>query len=210
MSYNFRKRKKRIVFLGDSITRQGKQSGGYINKLQEYLVNENLDLKYELIGSGVDGNKVTDIFNRVDEDVLSSGAEIVVIYIGINDVWHKQTNAGTDADTFKETYIELIEKLKAIGIKMMLCTLSVIGERLDLANEQDADVELYSTLIRELAETYELPLIDLRNAFVKFNQENNVSNFPYGILTNDAVHLNNNGNQLVAQEVWKILYPTIS
>lgn len=210
MSYNFRKRKKRIVFLGDSITRQGAQAGGYIKKLQEYLVNENLDLQYELIGSGVDGNTITDLVKRVDEDVLYSGAEIVIIYIGINDVWHKQTNEGTPIDTFATLYSSLIEKLLSAGIKVMLCTLSVIGERIDNANEQDEDVELYSNTIRQLTQQFELPLIDLRKAFVQFNQQNNISNYPYGILTNDSVHLNNNGNQLVAQEIWNVLFPAIS
>lgn len=210
MSYNFRKRKKRIVFLGDSITKQGSQSEGFIRKIQEYLVNENLDLKYELVGSGVDGNKITDLVNRVDDDVLYSGAEIVIIYIGINDVWHKQTTGGTAIEVFKNDYILLIEKLITAGIKVMLCTLSAIGERIDNANEQDEDVDLYSNTIRELSNQFELPLVDIRNAFVQFNQQNNISNFPYGILTNDTVHLNTNGNQLVAQQIWNILYPAIS
>ena len=210
MSYNFRKRKKRIVFLGDSITKQGSQSEGFIRKIQEYLVNENLDLKYELVGSGVDGNKITDLVNRVDDDVLYSGAEIVIIYIGINDVWHKQTTGGTAIEIFKNDYILLIEKLITAGIKVMLCTLSAIGERIDNTNEQDEDVDLYSNTIRELSNQFELPLIDIRNAFVQFNQQNNISNFPYGILTNDTVHLNSNGNQLVAQQIWNILYPVIS
>jgi lysophospholipase L1-like esterase len=32
-----------------------------------------------------------------------------------------------------------------------------------------------------------------------------VQNDEYGILTFDKVHLNNNGNQLVAEEMWRVL-----
>ncbi len=205
MAGNHRRKRKKIVFFGDSITSQGARPGGYITRIIRLLKEADLEYNYELVGAGVDGNTVLDLYQRLDNDILSKGADIVVIFIGINDVWHKLTGGGTDEKTFETGYEAVIRKLDAAAIKIILCTLTVIGEKFDYLNEQDADVEIYSKIVRNLAAKYNLPLVDLRKTFLNYNRTNNVENNEYGILTYDKVHLNNNGNQLVAEEIWKVL-----
>ena len=51
----------------------------------------------------------------------------------------------------------------------------------------------------------ELPIVDLRKAFLEHNLKNNPDNKDRGILTTDRVHLNARGNQLVADEMWKVI-----
>lgn len=87
----------------------------------------------------------------------------------------------------------------------MLCTPAVIGERTDFSNEQDGDLNKYSNIIRDIAAKNSLPLVDLRKAFLDYNLKNNTANKESGILTTDRVHLNAKGNQLVADEIWKVL-----
>src|SRR5688572_10226311 len=88
--------KMRVIFFGDSITEAAVKPGGYIVKLNEILDKNNVKDKYVLTGAGVGGNKVYDLYLRLDDDVLSKHPEIVIIYIGVNDVWHKQsTRTGT-------------------------------------------------------------------------------------------------------------------
>ncbi len=210
MSYNYRKRKKRIVCFGDSITEQGNRGSGYVKKLIGFLQMEGLSEKYEIIGSGIAGNKVTDLYERLAEDILSKGAEIVIIYIGINDVWHKLQNKGTDVASFTYTYEALIEKITAAGIKMLLCTPSLIGELNNHENLQDEDVERYAEIVRTIAEQYNLPLVDLRKSFLDYNLIHNTANVAEGILTTDGVHLNEAGNNLVAKEIWNLLAPEIA
>ncbi len=204
---NHKKKRKRIVFFGDSLTEFATQSKGYIKRLLAYIKSEGLDDKYELVGAGIAGNKVTDLYNRLDKDVLENGAEMVVIYIGINDIWHKLDGfeKGTDIETFKTVYEEIIGRLEAASIKVILCTPSVIGEKINLANLQDDDLEMYSEIVRELAVKYDLQLVDLRKAFLNFNLANNIEDREEGVLTTDSVHLNNKGNELVAEEMWKVL-----
>jgi lysophospholipase L1-like esterase len=48
-----------------------------------------------------------------------------------------------------------------------------------------------------------LPVADLRKAFLAYNLQYNTGNKEYGILTTDRVHLNQEGNELVASEIWK-------
>lgn len=198
--------KKKVVFFGDSITQAGIQPTGYITKVGEMATRDKLADKYEFIGAGIGGNKVYDLYLRADEDVLARNPDIVIIYIGVNDVWHKRTHGtGTDYDKFEKFYNALIKKMLDKNIKVILATPAVIGERTDSSNELDGDLNRYSALIRTIAEKNKLPLIDLRKSFLDYNKANNPENKEQGILTTDRVHLNEKGNELVAGEMWKAI-----
>ena len=192
----------RVVFFGDSITQAGIQPGGYIDKLKKMLPAD----QYDLIGAGIGGNKIYDLFLRMDDDVLARQPDIVVVYVGVNDVWHKRTlGTGTDPDKFVKFYEATIKKLQAANARVILCTPAAIGEKTDFSNEQDGDLNQYAIYIRELATKYKLPLCDLRKVFLAYNLQHNPDNKDRGILTTDRVHLNEAGNQLVADEMKKLL-----
>ena len=197
LSMTFQKA-KRVIFFGDSITQAGVGANGYITKLREQL-EKDAKGQYELIGAGIGGNKVYDLYLRMNEDVLDKNPDIVVIYIGVNDVWHKASSGtGTDADKFQKFYEAIIKKLKEKNCKIILCTPAAIGERTDFSNQQDGDMNKYSQIIRDIASKNNLPLCDLRKAFLEYDLKNNPDNKELGILTIDRVHLNEKGNQLVA------------
>lgn len=198
--------KKKVIFFGDSITQAGVQPGGYVTRVGEMATKDKLADKYEFIGAGIGGNKVYDLYLRLEDDVLAKSPDIVVIYIGVNDVWHKRTHgSGTDYDKFEKFYNALIKKLTDKGIKVILATPAVIGERWDSTNELDGDLNRYSGLIRTIAEKSKLPLVDLRKSFLDYSKSNNPENKEQGILTTDRVHLNEKGNELVATEMWKAI-----
>jgi len=202
LSMAMKKKPKKVIFFGDSITQAGIQGNGYIN-----LLKKKLDpAQYELIGAGIGGNKVYDLYLRMEEDVLVKKPDLVVIYVGINDVWHKLgARTGTDYDKYLKFYQALITKIQANGSKVVLCTPSVIGEKKNDANEVDADLNKYAAGIRELAVKNNLPLCDLRKAFTEYEAKNNAQDAEKGILTTDRVHLNEVGNQLVADTMLPFL-----
>jgi lysophospholipase L1-like esterase len=196
----------RIIFFGDSITEAGAKSGGFITKMGDALSQKGVSGQYELLGAGVGGNKVYDLYLRMDEDVMAKNPDVVVIWIGVNDVWHKQLSAtGTDPDKFEKFYTAIIQKLKAKNIKIFLCTPAAIGERIDFTNQQDGDLNRYSQIIRNLAKNNNCGLIDLREIFHTYELKNNPENKEMGILTVDRVHLNEQGNQLVADKMLESL-----
>lgn len=198
--------KKKVVFFGDSITAAGVKPGGYIVRLGELATAEKVADQFDFIGAGIGGNKVYDLYLRLEDDVLVKNPDVVIIYIGVNDVWHKRSyGTGTDADKFEKFYSALIAKLKSRNIRVALCTPAAIGERTDFSNELDGDLNNYSNIIRNLASKNNLPVIDLRNAFLDYNKKFNTENKESGILTSDRVHLNEKGNQLVAEEMWKVI-----
>lgn len=202
-------KKTKIIFFGDSITELGAKKEkyvGYIIKMDSMLKTEKKDGQYELIGSGIGGNKVYDLYLRLEEDVLSKNPDVVVIYIGVNDVWHKTLlGTGTDADKFEKFYQAIINKLSAKGIRCILCTPAVVGEKTDMSNQLDGDLNRYSNIIRDLAKKNNLPLVDLRKKFLDYLKDNNPKNEEKNILTYDRVHMNDKGNQFIADQMWKVI-----
>lgn len=193
----------RIIFFGDSITEQGVKPNGYVAILRDTLVA--LGKKSEVIGAGISGNKVADLQRRLENDVLKKNPSIVVIYIGINDVWHYEFASrglsGTPKPEFEKGLKEIITRIQSSGSSVILCTPSVIGEKNDGTNKYDAMLDDYSAISRSVAAQSSIPLCDLRSAFVDYLTKNNPANAEKNILTYDGVHLNDTGNRLVAGQI---------
>jgi len=219
----------KVVFLGDSITEAGiydKEVGvpsgdtliypkytGFIT-----LLKKDIEDDIELIGKGVSGNKVSNLLERYKKDVLSLNPDIVFIYIGINDVWHKYSfGTGTDIIFYENGLRKIITDLKNKGSRVILCTPTVIGENkgeFTLVNEfkdietmeiMNGDLDAYSDVIRKLASELNTDLLDLREIFMNYISENNPNNESSGITTYDGVHLNDLGNKLIADEMIRFI-----
>ncbi|MEO6682256.1 MAG: SGNH/GDSL hydrolase family protein [Ginsengibacter sp.] len=191
-------KKKRIVFFGDSITEAGVKKGGYIDLIQSSLNEKGMAENYALFGAGIGGNKVYDLYLRLEDDVLSKKPDVVFIYVGINDVWHKTSGTGTDLDKYEKFYNALITKIEAAGAKVVVCTPTVIGELKNDENAQDKDLNAYADVVRKIATARNCKLVDLRKDFTDYIDKNNPQNLEQDILTTDRVHLNQKGNQVVA------------
>ena len=221
--------KLKIVFLGDSITEAGvydKDVGIENNGELIYpkytgfitFLGDSVSKDTELIGKGISGDKVSDLLTRYKKDVIDLDPGIVFIYIGINDVWHKYDfGTGSDIDLYENGLRQIISEIQKIGSKVVLCTPTVIGENygdFTLANQyiekyRDAktmesmnkDLDAFSDVVRKLSSEYNTDLIDLRKIFIDYIYENNPKNSPSGILTYDGVHLNDQGNKLIADQM---------
>lgn len=198
---------QRIVFFGDSITQLGERPGGYVALIRDSLLRGTAIEGSAVINAGISGNKVTDLQRRLSKDVLEKQPTIVVVYIGINDVWHSALPnlRGTPKDTFALVLREIIQSIRTTGAKVVLCTPSVIGEKKDGFNPQDQSLNDYADVGRSVAAEIGIPLCDLRAAFSAYERQHNPANAEKGILTTDRVHLNKEGNRLVAAEIMRTL-----
>ena len=208
---------KKVVFLGDSITQNAVINSdkfkGFIS-----LLGENVGQNTELIGKGIGGDKVSDLLTRYRDDVIKLNPDMVFIYIGINDVWHKYDyGTGTDIDLYENGLRQIITDLKENGVEIILCTPTVIGENkgeFTLVNQfkdietmeiMNNDLDDYSDIIRKLSREFDTKLLDLRKIFMQYISENNPENKSKGVLTTDGVHLNNLGSKLIANEMIKFI-----
>jgi len=201
------KKGDRIVFLGDSITQAGVGEKGYVTLIKNTLAEKHKDLGIEIIGAGISGNKVPDLQKRLQKDVLDKKPTIVVIYIGINDVWHGQDDPakGTSKEKFEAGLKEIIGKIQDAKGQVLLCTPSVIGEKTDGKNKNDAKLDEYADISRAVAKELKIPVCDLRKAFQDYLKDKNDKNAEKGVLTGDGVHLNDAGNKFVAETILKSL-----
>ena len=208
---------KKVIFLGDSITQNAvinsEDFKGFIS-----LLEENVNQNTELIGKGIGGDKVSDLLTRYKDDVIKLNPDIVFIYIGINDVWHKYDyGTGTDIDLYENGLRQIINDLKENGVEIILCTPTVIGENkgeFTLVNQfkdietmeiMNNDLDDYSDVIRKLSKEFDTKLLDLRKIFMQYISENNPKNKSKGVLTTDGVHLNNLGSKLIADEMIRFI-----
>ena len=202
------KQADRIVFLGDSITAAGVLPNGYINVIRKSLDDKAPELKIECFGAGIPGNKVSGLQGRVDHVLSSKKPSIVVIFIGINDVWFGQSDSlikGTSPELFESGLKDVIGKCEKAGARVLLCTPTVIGELPEAGNKLDPQLDAYADISRRVANEMKLTLCDLRKGFVDHLAKNNDTNATRGILTIDHVHLNPTGNRLVAEMMLKSL-----
>ena len=205
----------KIVFLGDSITQQAEDfEDGFISLIRQNLVQN----KFELVGKGISGNKVSDLLTRYKSDVIDLNPDIVFIYIGINDVWHKYDfGTGSDIDLYEKGLRTIISDIKSLGSKIVLCTPTVIGENtgdfvlgnqfkdVETMEKMNGDLDTFSEVVRKLSNEYGTELLDLRKVFMDYLAENNINNDAAGILTTDGVHLNEQGNKLIADQMIKFI-----
>ena len=159
----------------------------------------------EVIGAGIGGNKVPDLERRLDNDVLAKKPTTVVVYIGINDVWHSQRGQGTPKDAFDKGLRSLVERIRASGSRVILCTPSVIGEKAAGTNPLDAMLDDYAGVTRAVAADMKTGLLDLRKAFVAHLAAEKKNETDRGLLTTDGVHLNAAGNRFVADRMLEAL-----
>lgn len=197
----------RIIFLGDSITQAGAGPNGYVTQVRKFLEGKGKDLKVEVIGAGISGNKVPDLERRLDRDVLSRKPTVVVIYIGINDVWHGENDPakGTLPERFESGLGGIVDRIQKNGARVILATPSLIGEKKAGGNKLDQRLDQYADLTRKISREKKTGLCDLRKAFLEHVEKNNPDNKDQGILTSDRVHLNEAGEKFVAAEMLKAL-----
>lgn len=192
----------RIIFLGDSITELGDQPDGFVALVRDSLAARLPHLRLEVIAAGVTGNKVPDLQERLHRDVLARNPDIVFVTIGVNDVWHStQSLGGTPPGRYQYGLTDITRRLTNAGARVVLCTPTVVGERIGGANDLDGLLDDYAAITREVAKARDVALLDLRKIFVEHLRTHNPGNAEQGILTTDGVHLSPEGNRLVAEAV---------
>lgn len=196
------KKGDRIIFFGDSLTNlAGKEepkkfvTRGYVRIVQEKLNETHKDQGIQVDWVATGGHTVPDLLKRVDKDVIAKKPTIVVIQIGCNDVRR------ISKETFKTSLEELIDRLQNAGIQVVQCTLTSVGEKHDGSNKDDYKLGEFAEIKRNMAQAKQVPLNDLRKAFVAYWRKNNPDNQPSGILTYDGNHFNDAGHQFVAEQM---------
>ena len=200
-----------ISFYGDSIT----WGGGYLSVIKKAISEGTAtkDLGVKLINHGVngggvltlrDGDKGTAHFGNTkprpfSETLSEDKPDVVVIYIGVNDVWWRKT----PPEVFEKALTDLVTQAKAAGARPVLATLAIMKEKV---GERNAKCDTFAQITRQVAKTNGATLVDLRAGFMACLESESVVVRPGGawtsnakFLAHDGVHPSSRGNQLIAE-----------
>ena len=107
---------KTILFQGDSITachREGDDLGQGYAMLAARTLEKQYPGQFRFINRGISGDRITDLYERRQVDILDIKPDFLSILVGVNDVWHEKTSGnGVDVETYLDTYHALLTEIR--------------------------------------------------------------------------------------------------
>lgn len=213
----------KINFLGDSITQgAGASSQDTVyHAVLKNMVGLSAARNYGISGTRfalqkgsatrpkddyVDVNSFSERFDKMDDD-----ADVVVVFGGTNDYGHGDADLGCFCDRTPETFYGACHYLfsglikKYIGKPIVIMTpLHRTGETKIPDNKEAGNFGIlkdYVEIIREVAEYYSLPVLDL---FAESGIQPEIPEIKEMYLP-DGLHPNDNGNKVIAHKLKKFL-----
>jgi len=198
-----------IVFQGDSITDGGRgrteDQNHVLGHSYAYIIGAKLGQEWAerqpvIYNRGISGNRVSDLYARWNEDVISLQPNLLSILIGVNDAWRIVGELPTGAtDRFARAYRHILEETKEVlpDTKLVLCepfilNVGVVSENWSRWSELIAS---YQETVRELAAEYGATFVPLQHLFHEANQRADAAYWLW-----DGVHPTAAGHHLIANQ----------
>jgi lysophospholipase L1-like esterase/dienelactone hydrolase len=182
----------RIVAFGDSITGTYYHSGGlrgWAELTAVALERHYPKARVELINAGISGHTTQLGLNRIDRDVLAHQPQLVIVMFGMNDV------ARLPLDTFIANTRTIVEKCRAVGAEVALCTPNTV---VDNPERSIAKLAELSQRVRDLAKELNTGLADCFADTEALRQNHDSL---WRVTLSDAIHPNLHGHRHMAETV---------
>ena len=192
----------KLIFFGDSLIEMGRNRDTNINNYSSYgrgfvfeVAAELFYAKpgyYEVVNRGIGGEKVTDLFARYEQDVITEKPDVLTNLIGINDIWAKiWCNTGTDLDVYEETYLKMVNDIKKKLAKTKIILMEPFIEKGDA--EKRELVHQYALAAQRVAKQSQSIFIPLQERLNEFFKDGNQTQILY-----DGMHTNPGGARVLA------------
>lgn len=191
-----------LVFAGDSITDSGRDrdddaslGDGFV-----HLVARAVGGGATVVNKGIGGNRAVDLAQRWD-DVLGSHADVLTVYIGVNDMWRRfDSDDPTSAEDFEATVASLLAAARDAGVgHLMLVEPYFVPVREDQTAWLD-DLDLKRAAVRRLAERFGATFVPLHDSMTAAADVHGAA-----AIVPDGVHPTPQGAALIA-EAWLAAY----
>jgi acyl-CoA thioesterase I len=200
-----------ILFYGDSITDCGRVPSnpdslgqGYVYLIAAQLLANEPDVNLKITNRGIGGNRIQDLENRLQADVLDLKPTVVSILIGINDTWRRyDSNVKSDIAEFKASYARVLDRISATGARIILMEPFLLPIPEDRRKWRE-DLDPRITSIRELAWDRQLPYLPLDGIFAAA-----ATSTGHAYWAGDGVHPSLAGHGLIAEH-WLDLFSSIA
>ena len=199
----------KVLFQGDSVTDAGRDRGdchdmgnGYPKFASAMLTDAYGDVDFEFVNLGISGNRTSDLLARLSSDLVDIQPDLIVLMIGVNDVWHSQGYAKeiTPEDTERNLRGILTAIREKTSAKLLMIEPFMLygSDKAFMFPAMDECIRIERRLAHELADAY-LPMHALFAAATVQQ--------PYTAFSPDGVHPNADGACLIAQHLLHALEP---
>ncbi len=197
----------KILAFGDSITYGfNDPEGGWVTRLRRELdaVNARTDYVHTVFNQGISGDKTADLLLRLEPETKArvgyQNDYRLVIAIGTNDAIQSTEDRTPEVkdEEFRKNYAEILKVAGSLISKTYVCSLPPVDERvwpMDWSPGRGYDnerIDTFNGIVRELAKTAAVPVIDLHAEFAKRDA---------GKLLDDGLHPNSKGHELIHKTV---------
>lgn len=204
-----------ILFTGDSIT----DGLRYKKKEQEWDLNHQMGHSYAYIingllgceypqkqfrfkNKGVSGNRIVDLYARIEQDLLAVEPDVLSILVGVNDgPIDRNPYKPTPQKKYERLYRMLLDEtkenlpdVKLILMEPFVCRAGKLRKEEDYKIWQ-ACVGGYAQTVRGLAEEYKAVFVPLQEEFDRRCQQYEPEYWSW-----DGVHPTENGHGLIAKQ----------
>ncbi len=189
-----------IAFVGDSITEFGDYPAGYINMVMKGF--EIAGVQVGKIPAGHSAETSQNMVRRFAGDVVTNKPAWVTISCGVNDVKRmvRKEDGKVDFDAYQRNVRAMLDMARDAGIRPVLLTPTLRGEDTPDSDENQ-QILMLCGFLREEAAARGIPLADLNALMRKTIGETPLPKDAKYRLTKDGVHMNYDGNAMMAKGV---------
>ena len=194
----------KILFYGDSITEGNRDKSdpaslgdGYVYILHEKLKNLYENTEFVFLNRGTSHSKIADLDARADSEVVSEKPDIVVLLIGINDVWSREgMTAHFEEVAFSASYQSVVSKIKGCGAKLIVVEPFLFNVPDKKRFRRDFD--RMAAIVCSIAEKYADAYVPLDEMFAGVSLSVGISAY-----SADGIHPTHRAARLIADNVIK-------
>ncbi|QDP97327.1 SGNH/GDSL hydrolase family protein [Microlunatus elymi] len=184
-----------VIFFGDSITDAGRRDdpdqlgNGYVRLLAAELADA------RVLNAGIGGNRVVDLQQRLDDDVLAAGPDLVSIMIGINDTWRRfDRDDPTSTEAYEAGYRDVLTRIRTAGASAILLEPFVLPVTEEQATAWREDLDPRIEAVHRLGAEFDAPVVPLDVELNKLAAETGSA-----ALAADGVHPTERGHAEIAR-----------
>lgn len=194
---------KTILFQGDSITschRKDDDLGQGYAMLAAKTLEKKYPGQFRFMNRGVSGDRVTDLYERRQADILDLKPDILSILVGVNDVGHEVwSGTGVDVETYLDTYHNLLQEIQQTlpHTKIMLMEPFVNEGSATQDNIEyfEGEIAMRSEAVQLLCAKHDVFFLPLQFDLYELEEQH-----PAGYWTLDGVHPTLNFHQYMADK----------
>jgi lysophospholipase L1-like esterase len=198
-----------VVFYGDSITRRGDESGGWVKLIRERVARDLRRPNIRLINAGRCGATAEELASMLQEE-FPQRPQAAVVCIGVNNAVRRDYADPHALASYEAALTEVVSRLRKTGAEVIVVPPLLYGEGPRGSNARDAELDAYARTAALVAEKSGVHFVDARTAFFSSLEQIAASNGRRDALTVDGLHLSPAGNQVLADVVYGELVSLLS